>query len=172
MGNPEKVQGAVEPDTKQTQIPPSGRVLEEPKRRVKFPKVITRRGQKATLYGRTALFVGDGQEWIHQNHIIRVRLHREILLPEFVSRFLNSEQGKAQMIEKAMTTTGLHTLSTGKVASLEVPAPPLSDQCHLATHLQSQISAVERARQSLAAQLEAIERLPAALLRRAFNGEL
>jgi type I restriction enzyme S subunit len=26
--------------------------------------------------GRNALFVGDEDEWIHQNHIIRVRLDR------------------------------------------------------------------------------------------------
>ena len=122
--------------------------------------------------GRNALFVGDGEEWIHQNHIIRVRLDRDVLTPEFVSRFLNSDQGKSQMVEKAMTTTGLHTLSTGKVASLEVPMPPLAEQRRLAGQLHEHISKVERVCQSLTAQLEAIERLPAAILRRAFNGEL
>ena len=46
--------------------------------------------------GRNALFNEEG-EWIHQNHIIRVRLSKERLMPEFVSEYLNSEAGCAQM---------------------------------------------------------------------------
>jgi integrase len=56
LGNAAEVQGATPPDTKQTQNPPSECIPEDPKRRVKFPKVITLRGQKATIYGRTARY--------------------------------------------------------------------------------------------------------------------
>jgi hypothetical protein len=55
-GNPAEVQGAAKPDTKQTQKSTSECISEDPKRRVKFPKVITHRGQKATIYGRTARY--------------------------------------------------------------------------------------------------------------------
>jgi type I restriction enzyme S subunit len=61
--------------------------------------------------GRNALFDQDG-EWIHQNHIIRVRLPKNTFVPEFISLYLNSPAGKKQMVERAMTTTGLYTLST------------------------------------------------------------
>jgi len=122
--------------------------------------------------GRNALFLGDGQEWIHQNHIIRVRLRHDVLLPEFVSRFLNSDMGRAQMVEKAKTTSGLYTLSAGKVAELETPLCSLAHQHRIAAQLSGQVASAERLRQALAEQLDAINTLPAALLREAFSGRL
>ncbi len=122
--------------------------------------------------GRNALFIGDGEDWIHQNHIIRVRLSADTACPEFVSRFLNSDQGKSQMIEKAKTTSGLYTLSAGKVASLEVPVPPLIEQQRIAATLNEKMATADRVSKALEDELANIGALPAALLRRAFNGEL
>ena len=122
--------------------------------------------------GRNALFLAEDEEWIHQNHIIRVRLSSGTSSPEFISRFLNSGEGRSQMIEKARTTSGLYTLSTAKVTSLEVPVPSLPEQKPIAAMLREQMAAAERARKALEEQLAAIDALPAALLRRAFSGEL
>jgi type I restriction enzyme S subunit len=122
--------------------------------------------------GRNAMFVGDGEEWIHQNHIIRVRVTRTVATPEFVSAFLNSDQGRSQIVEKAKTTSGLYTLSTGKVASLDVLLPPLCEQKRVTARLIAQLNAAERVAQRVSEQLDAINTLPAALLRQAFSGEL
>ncbi|MBX3732243.1 MAG: restriction endonuclease subunit S [Verrucomicrobiae bacterium] len=113
--------------------------------------------------GRNAVFQEDG-EWIHQNHIIRVRLPAESFSPEFISHFLSSNAGRALLLEKAQTTTGLYTLSTGKVAALEVPVPPPAEQRRIAGVLREQMGAVARARAALEAQLAAAEALPAAHL--------
>lgn len=94
--------------------------------------------------GRNAMFVADGQEWIHQNHVIRVRLDGDVARPEFVSCFLNCDLGRAQMVEKAETTSGLYTLSAGKVASLEVPVPSLGDQDGVLSVLSERMGQVER----------------------------
>ncbi len=122
--------------------------------------------------GRNALFVGDGQEWIHQNHIIRVRLDRALAMPKFVSGFLNSQQGRAQMLAKAETTSGLYTLSTGKVGSLEIPLPPLAEQERVSAMLEAQMSEAERVRNAAEDQVALVNAMPAALLRRAFSGAL
>jgi type I restriction enzyme S subunit len=122
--------------------------------------------------GRNAMFVADGQEWIHQNHVIRVRLDSAAGRPEFVSCFLNSDLGRAQMVKKAETTSGLYTLSAGKVASLEVPLPSLSAQERILLALGERMGEVERVMKTAEEQLAAIRSLQAALLRRAFSGEL
>jgi len=56
--------------------------------------------------------------------------------------------------------------------SLSIPLPPLPEQQRIAAALREQLGAVERARAAAAEQLEIISRLPAALLRRAFAGEV
>ncbi len=118
--------------------------------------------------GRNALFDQDG-EWIHQNHIIRVRLSGDHFQPEFVSLFLNSEAGRKQMLEKAKSTTGLYTLSTSKVASLEIPTAPLGDQRAISARLEGEKKEAASLTETLSEKLTALDHLPAALLREAFG---
>jgi type I restriction enzyme S subunit len=126
----------------------------------------------AEQIGRNALFTAQGVDWIHQNHVIRVRLRRDTALPEFVSVFLNSEEGRSQMLQKARTTSGLYSLSVGKVGELEVPLPSMDEQCVLAESLREQRTMVDRARLAMQDAISAIRALPGALLRRAFSEEV
>ena len=59
-----------------------------------------------------------------------------------------------------------------QVYDQNIPLPPIAEQKRIVAILNDRFSAIETARQALQAQLEAIEALPAALLRQAFNGEL
>lgn len=122
--------------------------------------------------GRNALFNAEIDGCIHQNHIIRVRCDASRLLPRFVSYFLNSPAGQVQMVEKARTSSGLYTLSTGKVASLSVPQRPLAEQHRDLLEIEQFQRAADRIRSASRDQLRLINSLPAALLREAFSGRL
>ncbi len=119
--------------------------------------------------GRNAVFDLDGQEWIHQNHIIRIRLGERANY-HYVSRYLNSDAGRTQMLERARSTSGLYTLSVEKVKNLEIPLPSLSEQRRIAAALSLRVAEAERLTAVLREELVAIDALPAALLREAFNG--
>ena len=121
--------------------------------------------------GRSALFELEEDDWIHQNHIIRVRLPQDKFSPKFVSLFLNSHLGRLQMIEKAMTTSGLYTLSSGKVASLEIPLPSLDVQQKIVQDLDVKLVDLNNIQANLESQLAEINHLPASLLREAFAGQ-
>jgi type I restriction enzyme S subunit len=73
---------------------------------------------------------------------------------------------------RAASVALLPILNKNDFASFIIPLPPLSEQRRIAAILREQMAAVERARAAAEAELEAIEALPAALLRRAFSGEL
>ena len=119
--------------------------------------------------GRNAIFDISGEEWIHQNHVIRVRLLSDIAIPEFISLYLNSPQGTAQLLDKARTTSGLYTLSVGKISSLVVPVPPVEHQTAFTGKLRTQAATADQARRSAKSELATIAALPAALLRRTFQ---
>jgi len=59
-----------------------------------------------------------------------------------------------------------------QVIDLAVPLPPLSEQERIAGVLREQMRSAEKARAAAEEELAAINSLPAALLRRAFNGEI
>lgn len=126
----------------------------------------------ADQIGRNALFKARDEDWIHQNHVIRVRLRQEMALPEFVSGFLNSSAGRVQMLEKARTTSGLYSLSVGKVGELEIPLPSIPEQRILSEALRTRTPIANLARQAAEGEIAAINALPASFLRRAFSGRL
>jgi type I restriction enzyme S subunit len=77
--------------------------------------------------GRCAVWNGEIDNCVHQNHIIRARPigHNSQL---FTLLFLNSPSGMAEMRNLAITTSGLFSLSVGKIREILVPLPPLTEQ--------------------------------------------
>jgi type I restriction enzyme S subunit len=54
--------------------------------------------------------------------------------------------------------------------NMEIPLPPIDTQHRIAAEIERQLSAVERAKRTAVEQLDAINALPAAILRQAFCG--
>ena len=89
--------------------------------------------------------------------------------PEYICRYLLSIS--QHLIENCRGAT-IQGLTREFVESLHIPLPPLPEQKRIAAILNEQMAAVERARKAAEEELAAINALPAALLRRAFAGEL
>lgn len=66
----------------------------------------------------------------------------------------------------------LQNLNLQQIRGLEIPLPPLQEQQRVAKVLREQMVAVDKARMAAEEELNSIKTLPAALLRRAFNGEI
>jgi type I restriction enzyme M protein len=104
--------------------------------------------------GRTAVFDIRGQEWVHQNHVIRVRLHPQKAVPGFIATFLQSDLGREKMLRIAVTTSGLFMLSVGRVSSLEVPLPSLATQQAIVAEIEAEQALVD-ANRELITRMEA-----------------
>lgn len=92
-------------------------------------------------------------------------------IPEYVAFFMRS----AAFIKNSAvgkTPGWLPRIRKEEVASVVVPLPPLAEQYRIAEALGNQMAEVDKARAAAEAELEAINALPAAILRRAFMGEL
>jgi len=76
--------------------------------------------------GRCALWNGEIDNCIHQNHIIRCR-PKFPEIEKFALLFLNSPSGIRLMKSLAVTTSGLFTLSVGKIRAIELQIPPATE---------------------------------------------
>ncbi|MEO0277966.1 MAG: restriction endonuclease subunit S [candidate division WOR-3 bacterium] len=68
--------------------------------------------------------------------------------------------------------TGVPGLNREDAYNLVIPLPPVEEQSRIAQILQEIMSEVEKARSACEKQLEAVNALPQAYLRKAFRGEL
>lgn len=118
--------------------------------------------------GRAAIWDGSIDPCVHQNHLIRFRANRKHALPDFISRFLNSDGGRQQLIGAGRTTSGLNTISTRKVKEVSVPLPPVALQEQFAHVVRKQVALTSR----LLGQKVMANDLFAALSQRAFAADL
>ena len=78
--------------------------------------------------GRVAIWKNEIVPCVHQNHLIKSRFNKSKVLPVFAMYYFMSQQGREQIKSKAVSTSGLYTLSVSKVATLLLPTPPMELQ--------------------------------------------
>lgn len=123
-----------------------------------------------TEIGRSALWKGEIQDCVHQNHIIRVRLCS--VIPEYLDFYWNSPYGTERVTNVAASTTGLYTLSVSKIARLPVPLPSLAEQQEIVAEVERRLTIISELETTIESNLKRAERLRQVILREAFAGRL
>jgi type I restriction enzyme S subunit len=99
-----------------------------PKLRLMDGDVLLCEGNSPDLVGRGAIWRNEIPDCVHQNHVLRVRVNQEQLLPDFLLAVINSGHGQGYFRSKAKRTTNLASINSTEVAALPVPLPPLLQQ--------------------------------------------
>ncbi len=121
--------------------------------------------------GRMAIWKGDVEDCVHQNHIIRARSYSGIV-PQYIEYYWNSPIGTSEVSKVASSTSGLYTLSVSKVSDLTIPLPPLAEQFRIVAEVERRLSVVQQAEATVEASLARAERLRQSILKQAFSGRL
>jgi hypothetical protein len=65
------------------------------------PHLLLCEGNSEALVGRPALWRGEIPDCVHQNHIIRVRVDRERLRPDFLVHYMNTPAARRYFLSRA-----------------------------------------------------------------------
>ncbi len=131
--------------------------------------VVEGNGSKTEI-GRSALWNGEIENCVHQNHIIRVRLLAGE--PRFVDHYWNSSDGNGRVMAAAASTSGLYTLSIRKVSSLPVPMAPLNEQRRIVAKIEELFSDLDAGVAALERIRANLKRYRASVLKAAVEGRL
>lgn len=126
----------------------------------------------AELVGKSALFEGFEEPVVFSNHFTRIRTDDDRLAPEFLAVWLQERWISGLFRRICHRWVGQAAVQRERLLELEVPLPDIREQRRIAQVLREQMAEVERARAAAEAQVEVIDAMRTALLRRAFSGEL
>lgn len=126
----------------------------------------------AEQIGRTALFRGEIDECVHQNHVIRIRPNPQRIDSQFLNAFLNCPTGQDAVRAQSRTTSGLRTLSVGRIKEIRVPVPRLVEQHRIVDRLEELTAKSDSLTTVQVAATAELDALMPAVLDRAFRGEL
>ena len=94
-----------------------------------FPDdVLMTEGGDPDKVGRGAIIKEPLENCIHQNHIFRVRLDKEKILPAFFAEYLQHQKSKRYFLGCAKQTTGIASINMRQLKALPVLLPPLDLQ--------------------------------------------
>jgi type I restriction enzyme, S subunit len=118
--------------------------------------------------GRGAILEQEIPNCIHQNHVFRVRVNTELLLPLFFHYYLQTAQAKQYFLRAAKRTTNLASINITQLNAMPVPIPPLPLQEKFVTSV-NQIRSVLEKQATTSAEIDHLFQIAMA---NAFTGNL
>lgn len=115
--------------------------------------------------GRGAIIKMPLKNSIHQNHIFRVRLNEQEILPDFLAEYLQHQKAKRYFLGCAKQTTGIASINMRQIKALPTLVPPLSLQNQFAAFVER----VDKQKQTVQQSLEKLELMKKALMQEYFG---
>ena len=109
---------------------------------------------------------------LYPDLLIAVRVKPDVVDTEYLRWVWDCSDIRRQVEQKARTAAGIYKINQRNLETVIVPFPDMAMQQRIAAILKGEFAEAQRARAAAEEQLEAVNALPAALLRRAFNGEI
>jgi len=122
--------------------------------------------------GRTAIWRGELRVCLYQNHIHRLRRLNDNVVPDFYMYWMQAAFQVFGAYSGQESKTTIPNLSGSQLKSFKVPRPSIEKQKRIASELRDKISRAEKLKAAIEKQLEAIDALPQAILKKAFSGEM
>lgn len=115
--------------------------------------------------GRGAIIKVPLKNSIHQNHIFRVRLDEQEILPSFFAEYLRHQKAKRYFLGCAKQTTGIASINMRQLRALPTLVPPLSLQKQFAAFVER----VDQQKQIVQQSLEKLELMKKTLMQEYFG---
>lgn len=115
--------------------------------------------------GRAALWNGELEGCVHQNHVFKVRANRARVFPMYLRSLAGSAYGKAYFLSVAKKTTGIASINKTQLSAFPVLLPPLERQVQFDERARA-VEAISRQQADAQGKASAVF---AALLARSFR---
>jgi type I restriction enzyme S subunit len=134
--------------------------------------LIARGNGSLPLVGRGGLVEIEPDEVAYPDTMIRARVDRDRMSPEFLRCVWDSSVVRRQIERAAKTTAGIYKVNQRDLGALDIPAPSLEDQSVLVSELERQKSILDSLTISIDHALARSKHLRWAVLDRASSGQL
>lgn len=134
--------------------------------------LIIRSNGSVSLVGRSAVYKTYNLPCAFAGYLIRVRVDRSRIIPEFLNMYLRSSAIRSIIERSARSTSGVHNINSDEIRALPVIVPPLNCQREIIQTVEANYSLIDPV-VSWCFQIQMhINSLRRSILKSAFSGEL
>ena len=142
------------------------------KYRLEFGDVLYTEGGDKDKLGRGAVWCGQIESCIHQNHIFRARVFGGVISPEILSLYSQTKSAKKYFFRHAKQTTNLASINLTVLANLPVAILWQREQKQIMQEIGARLSEVDQLDQTITTSLQQAEALRQSILKKAFSDQL
>ena len=149
----------------------SNDAIENEKYLLKNNDVLFNRTNSPELVGKTAIYRGE-MPAIFAGYLIRVHRKEELLDPDYLTYFLNSDKAMEYGKTVVISSVNQANINGTKLKGYPIPAPSLSEQKSIVAALHELSSQVEDLESVYRQKIDALAELKKSILHQAFTGQL
>lgn len=127
--------------------------------------VLMTEGGDPDKLGRGAIIQKPLENCIHQNHIFRVRLNENVILPVYFAEFLQHQKAKQYFLRCAKQTTGIASINMTQLKELPTLVPPRA----LQKDFTNTVERINKSKLTIQQSLDKLEVLKKALMQQYFG---
>jgi len=134
--------------------------------------LLIRSNGSVSLVGRTALVTDKEKGMAYAGYLIRLRVNKELILPEFLQYQFQSYAMRLQIELPARSTSGVNNINSKEVLNLQISLPPIDEQEEIVKRLKSSFTFIEKNENEFNKAKGYTDKLEQSILAKAFRGEL
>jgi type I restriction enzyme S subunit len=134
--------------------------------------LLVRSNGSASLVGLSAVVTDNAVGYAYAGYLIRLRLKKEIILPEFLHLYFHSPVVRAQIESHARSTSGVHNINSDEIKAIGVRVPAISAQRTIVDAVSRMWSEIDALDSCSTTELQRSAALRHAILEKAFSGQL
>lgn len=134
--------------------------------------LVVRSNGSVDLVGRPALVTGDAIGLAYAGYLIRIRPRHDVVMPKFLTLMLEAPAIRSIIESGARSTSGVNNVNATELGALTIPLFDIQEQAQIVRRIESAFGWLDRMAADHAAAARLLPRLDAAILAKAFRGEL
>ncbi|MBD9396405.1 restriction endonuclease subunit S [Pseudomonas sp. PDM11] len=134
--------------------------------------VLIRSNGSVELVGKSAVVSHKEEGLLFAGYLIRVRLDKEKVVPEYVNYWLKSPAIRQAIELTARSTSGVNNINSEEIRSLTFTMPPVSEQTEIVRRVEQLFTFADQLEAKVTLAKSRIDFLTQSILAKAFRGEL
>ena len=139
---------------------------------LRYDDVLYTEGGDRDKLGRGTVWKNEIPNCVHQNHVFKARVNKEIANPEYVALWSMSTPARNYFYEKGKQSVNLASINKTVLSNLEIPILSLNEQVKVVEEINARLSVCDYIEQTVDKTLQQAEALRQSILKRAFGGEV
>ena len=135
-------------------------------------ELVINRVNSIKFLGKSGLVRGLSEPCVFESNMMRLRLDRERVAPEYLVSFLSSPSGLTQLRKNAKHAINQSSINQRDVLAVDIPLPSRGEQEVIVHRVEALFKLADAIEKRVAAATQRADKLTQAILAKAFRGEL